>query len=103
MSKWNELGADDTRAYFIGNDFKTVRSAYEAAYPWAGFVRPKVRADLFRSASIEIGELPYDSPEDVATAARSADSLARRLEHELDRAFPLRLGDGVRARFRRRE
>jgi len=101
ISRYQSLGYDETRAHFLGNDFKEVTKAYRDAYPWAGYVRPKARKTLFRSVSIVIGEVPYDDPDDIIASARSADELADRLEKELDRAFPLRFGDGIRSWFRR--
>ncbi|MGV3711395.1 hypothetical protein [Pseudolysinimonas sp.] len=97
--KYNELGFDEDRARMAGASFKQVAAAWEAAYPWASYLRPTARYDLFRNANIEIGQIPWDSPDDLLTAVNSAQDAAERLERELERVFPRRFADRVRSLF----
>jgi len=97
--KYRDLGFGEDQAFMARADFKEVVAAFEAAYPWASFLRPSARRDLFRNASIDIGEIPWDSPDDYLIAANSTQAIADRLERELERVFPRRFWDRVRAIF----
>lgn len=96
---YSELGFGEDQAFMASASFKEVVSAYETAYPWAGYLRPAARRELFRIANIEIGQIPWNSPDDILVAANSSQKLADRLERELERVFPLRFWDRVRALF----
>jgi len=101
ISQLQDAGYDEEKAHLLGNDFKAARLAYARAYPWAGYISPDAREDLFRSVSIQVGYPPYNDPDSMATAGTEALDLATRLENELDRVFPLRFSDRVQSWFRR--
>lgn len=94
---YSDLGYGEDQAFMARASFKEVVRAYEKAYPWAGYLRPPARRELFRVANIEIGQIPWDRPDDLLVAANSSQKLADQLERELERVFPLRSGDRVRA------
>ena len=88
MSLYDDAGYGDEVATLAMSDMAEVRAAYNAAYPWAGYLREPARASLFYEARIDIGMPPWELGN--TQAADSVHKHAKLLREELTRVFPLR-------------